>query len=171
MKQLGVLNGLAPLIGARPRILLLGSMPSVVSLDKQQYYAHPRNVFWSLLARLLSFKLHAEYANNVAKVTQNGIAIWDVIGQCERLGSLDSAIVKGSEKINPVADLIEKHPSIRAIGLNGGAAAGLFKRHCLPRFDADNVAIHYLPSTSPANARMNFEQKCAAWEPLFKVDA
>lgn len=162
-----VLHGLAPIVGKRPEILLLGSMPSVSSLEKQQYYGHPRNAFWPLLAHLLNFELHEQYKKNAAQATKRGIAIWDVIGQCERKGSLDSAIVKGSERINPIPDLLVNYQSIKTIGLNGGTAATLFKHHCLSELDAKQLNIHYLPSTSPANARMNFAEKCAAWQRVF----
>lgn len=164
-----VLYGLAPLIGKHPKVLLLGSMPSVASLTEQQYYAHPRNAFWPLLARALNFELHECYAKNIAEVTRQGFAIWDVIGECKRKGSLDSAIVKGSERINLIPKLIAKHRGIRTIGLNGGLASTLFKRHCLPLLDAKVLDIHYLPSTSPANARMRFAQKCAAWQPVINA--
>lgn len=142
-------------------------MPSVASLEKQQYYGHPRNAFWPLLSRLLSFKLNTDYAINVDQVKARNIAIWDVISECERPGSLDSAIVKGSERINPIPELIEKHTGLIRIGLNGGTSAALFKRHCLPDLDASRLTIFSLPSTSPANARMTFQAKCEAWMPIF----
>ena len=163
----GELSGLAPVIGRHPKILLLGSMPSVASLEKQQYYGHPRNAFWPLLAQALNFELHTHYAKNIVQASHKGIAIWDVIAKCEREGSLDSAIVKGSERINPIPELISKTPGIKTIGLNGGLAATLFKRHCLPLLDTRCLDIYYLPSTSPANARMSFTEKCAAWQPVF----
>lgn len=163
-----MLTGLAPIIGKRPEILILGSMPSQSSLQKQQYYGHPRNAFWPLLARLLGVELTKDYDANVNFAIQNKVAIWDVIAQCERQGSLDSAIIKGTETLNPIIELLDNTPSIRAIGLNGGLAATLFSRHCRPYFDlASGVISHTLPSTSPANARINFDAKCKAWKVLF----
>jgi TDG/mug DNA glycosylase family protein len=159
-----VLKGLAPVIANRPTTLILGSMPGVASLEKKQYYGHPRNAFWPLMARLLGFEKHDLYTRNVEQIEQHGIAIWDVIGECERPGSLDSAIVKGSVRTNPIPELIAEHSGITRIGLNGGTAASLFKRHCLPQIDTDRIEVFYLPSTSPANARMNFETKCKAWQ-------
>ena len=142
-------------------------MPSVASLQKQQYYGHPRNAFWPLLARLLGFEISEHYTANVEQAKAHDIAIWDVIGECERPGSLDSAIVKGSERINRIPELVTKHPDLMRIGLNGGTAVKLFKRHCLPNLDAGRVIIFSLPSTSPANAGMTFEAKCEAWRPIF----
>jgi len=142
-------------------------MPSVASLEKQQYYGHPRNAFWPLLARLLNFELSADYASNVDQMEARNIAIWDVIGECERPGSLDSSIVKGSERINRIPELIEKHTGLIRIGLNGGTSATLFKRHCLQNLDTRRITIFNLPSTSPANAGMTFDAKCEAWKPIF----
>lgn len=149
-------------------LLVLGSMPSVTSLNQQQYYAHPRNAFWPLLAELMGFELYTDYARNIAEVTARGIAIWDVIGECERVGSLDSAIISGSERVNPIPHFLENHPRITRIALNGGTASRLFKRHCQPDLNPEQYEIFSLPSTSPANARMNFTAKCTAWQPALK---
>ena len=158
-----MLTGLAPIVGHKPTVLILGSMPSVASLAKQQYYGHPRNAFWSLLARLLKFELSDYYQQNAALACQHSIAIWDVIGQCEREGSLDSAIVKETIIINPIIELLAQHPTIRMVGLNGGTAATLFKRHISPSLTTE-IKIKQLPSSSPANARMTFDQKFTAWQ-------
>lgn len=118
------------------------------------------------MAQLNGFEWRDNYALNVAEVRHRGIAIWDVIGECERPGSLDSAIVKGSERLNTIPLLLHQYPGIQRIALNGGTAAGLFKRHCLPVLQAEKVRILNLPSTSPANARMSFEEKCRRWRSL-----
>jgi len=141
-------------------------MPSIASLEKQQYYGNPRNAFWPLMGRLLDFD-PTNYACNVEQITRQHIAIWDVIGECIRPGSLDSSIVKGSERMNAIPQLLAGHASLTRIALNGGTAARLFKRHCLPELDSSQLEIFYLPSTSPANARMNFEEKCNRWTLLF----
>ncbi len=143
-------------------------MPSVASLEKQAYYGNPRNAFWPLMAKLLGFKLSEEYTSNVAQLLRNNIAVWDVIGECERPGSLDSAIVKGSERMNPIPELLTDFPGLKRIGLNGGTAGKLFKRHVLPALDTSHFTIFNLPSTSPANAGMNFNAKCDAWRPLIQ---
>jgi len=162
-----ILQGLLPIVAAAPKLLILGSMPSVASLQKQQYYGHPRNAFWPMLAQLNNFSLHEDYALNVAEAMQRGIAVWDVIGECIRPGSLDSAIVKGSERINPIPQFLNAHPGIQRIGLNGGMAATLFKRHCMTYIPEEQCRIYTLPSTSPANAAINFAEKCRRWQPLF----
>ena len=157
------IRGLPALCGRHPRILILGSMPSVSSLEQKQYYGHPRNAFWPIMADLLGFEKRLPYEESCRRVTRHGIAIWDVIGECIRPGSLDSAIVQGSERINPVDEFIDGHPEIATIALNGGTAARLFKRHCLPHLEADELRILEMPSTSPANARMNYAEKRERW--------
>ena len=160
------IRGLPALCGAHPRILILGSMPSVASLEQQQYYGHPRNAFWPIMADLLGFEKRMPYAENTRRITQNGIAIWDVIGECVRPGSLDSAIVQGSERINPIHEFIDARPAIRTVALNGGTAARLFRRHCLPHLEAAELRILELPTTSPANARMNYTEKSERWRQI-----
>ena len=119
------------------------------------------------MAKLLGFDLNASYSHNVAQLKTRGIVVWDVIGECERPGSLDSAIVKGSERLNPISQLLTQYPGLSRIALNGGTAARLFKKHLQPEIDLTRVTIFNCPSTSPANARMNFEAKCSAWRVVF----
>ena len=84
-------------IGFRPSIdencthLILGSMPSVASLGARQYYAHPQNRFWPLMAGILEQSPPpAEYQERLAMLLRHNIALWDSIAVCERKGSLDA---------------------------------------------------------------------------------
>ncbi len=163
-----MLTGLPPIKGDHPRLLILGSMPSVQSLKTGQYYAHPRNAFWPLMARLNHFQQDSDYRINVEHIRRSGIVIWDVIAKCVREGSLDSAISLNSIALNPVVDLINHLPGIERVGLNGKMAEQLFYRHCFKAIkDKDRLKIYALPSTSPANTRLDFEAKVKAWGPLF----
>ena len=91
------LRGLAPIIAERAEVLILGSFPSEASLAAQQYYAHKQNYFWRILGAILNQPLaEMDYAARQQAVMAAGIAIWDVYAACERQGSLDSAIRKGS---------------------------------------------------------------------------
>src|SRR5690606_21140289 len=148
-----LLTGLPPSVGAECRVLVLGSMPGDASLQAAHYYAHPRNRFWPLMASLCGFAADLPYDLRMQALHEPRVGLWDVIGQCERRGSLDASIVRGSEVANPVADLLVAHRSIVAIALNGGKAAEAFRRHIasgLPQ--AYRPAVFALPSTSPANA-------------------
>ena len=80
----------APVIGERPRILILGSMPGVASLDAVQYYAHPRNVFWPIMAELFSIDASVEYAQRIEQISAALVILWDTLKRCYRPGSLDS---------------------------------------------------------------------------------
>ena len=145
-----------------PRILILGSLPSVASVGQQQYYAHPHNAFWRIMEALFAQGLTLDYAQRLALLKQQRIALWDVIASARREGSLDSAIEPDSVVPNDIIGLLNTFPSVHSIYLNGGSASALFKRYIakqLPR--ALNVIT--LPSTSPANARMRFEEKLAKW--------
>src|SRR3990167_2140314 len=91
-----LLTGLAPIIGVRPRVLLLGSMPGAASLLEQRYYAHPRNLFWPFMQQLFGIQTEFNYQQRCKLLTEQGLALWDVIAHCERAGSLDSAIKKST---------------------------------------------------------------------------
>ena len=140
------------------RILILGSMPGGESLRRQQYYAHPRNAFWRIMADLLGEALPETVADKKRLLLSHGVALWDVLASCERQGSLDSAI-RAAEP-NDIPALLAACPGIRKICLNGGTAARLFEKH----FGRDLVGVARLrlPSTSPAYT-LDYAQKLAAW--------
>lgn len=159
-----LLTGLAPIIGTRPRLLLLGSMPGSASLLEQRYYAHPRNLFWPFMQQLFGIPVELGYQQRCQWLTAQGIALWDVIARCERPGSLDSAIKKSSVICNAIPQLLEAEPQIRKICFNGAKAAEEFKRHLLPVLQhRSDIKYVQLPSSSPANASQSTEQKLALW--------
>lgn len=165
----GILRGLPPALRDDARVLVLGSMPGEASLRQQQYYGHPRNRFWPLMALLCGVDAASPYRQRIAALNAAGIGLWDVLGECVRRGSLDSAIERGSEVANPIAAICARLPALRAIALNGGKAAQAFARHIEPQFDASlaqRVAIYRLPSTSPANASCTLPRLQAAWSVL-----
>ena len=154
----------APIVGSRPRIVILGSMPGVASLEAVQYYAHPRNAFWPIMGRLFEFEHQVDYGERIAALEQLPIILWDSLQSCVRPGSLDSAIDITTARANDFPGLFAEHAGIRAVFCNGAISEKYFRRLALPaledRFDFELVR---LPSTSPANAGMKFEQKLAAW--------
>lgn len=164
------IQGLPPIVGDGPSVLLLGSMPSVQSITHGQYYAHPQNAFWPLVSELFQFPLGKEYSENTEALKTKGVAVWDVLAACERKGSLDSAIISGTQVLNPIDQLLAKLPTIKVIGLNGSAAFSLFNKHQLPLLDEDVYKIVKLPSTSPAYAAMNRQQKQQVWARLLEMD-
>ena len=140
-------------------------MPGKASLEAQQYYAWPHNAFWPIMAELYGFDVSLEYSMRLQKLASCGILLWDVLKQCERSGSsLDSAIVPLTEVPNEIPQLLSAQPTIHTLCFNGGKAWSSFRRHLLAQIrNAESYRYLQLPSTSPANARMNFAQKYAAW--------
>jgi hypoxanthine-DNA glycosylase len=155
------LQGLAPVIGANTRLVVLGSFPGVASLGAAQYYAHPRNHFWPILSALWGVDLRSmPYPDRLKEVLKRGLGIWDVYAHCRREGSLDSAIRDAA--FNDLASLMIRAPGLRAIAHNGGESARAM------RFTRTlGVSVLRLPSTSPANASWSFERKLAAWREAF----
>ena len=157
----------SPVIGINPRIVVLGSMPGVASLEAVQYYAHPRNAFWPIMGRIFAFEHEVDYADRIAAIERLPLILWDSLQSCVRPGSLDSDIDLATARANDFPGLFAEHAGIRAVFCNGATSEKYFRRLALPlledRFEFDLVR---LPSTSPANAGMKFEQKLAAWRSI-----
>jgi hypoxanthine-DNA glycosylase len=158
------LHGLPPVIGRTTRLVVLGSFPGEASLRAGQYYAHPRNHFWPLLASLWGEDLAAlTYPQRLAALRRHGLGLWDVYAACRRAGSLDRAIEDALP--NDLATLRRRAPGLRAVAHNGGESARSMR---VTR--TLGVPVWRLPSTSPANASWSFERKREAWRRAF-VDA
>jgi TDG/mug DNA glycosylase family protein len=154
-----------PIVSAEPRTLILGSMPGIRSLQEQQYYAHPQNGFWKIMAALFDMPV-ASYPQRVALIKKNHLALWDVLSSCERPGSLDSKIDPDSIEVNDFAAFLKKHAAITRIFFNGGTAEKEFMRRVLPDLPQNisaRVILKRLPSTSPAHASLTMAKKIKAW--------
>ncbi len=151
-----------PIVGPEPRVLLLGTVPSERSLREGRYYARPRNSFWPIMERLFAAGRPLGYGERVALLHDAGIALWDVLAQAERVGSLDADI--RTPVANDLGGFMRDHPSIGTIFFNGAAAERLFRVRCAPGFADGAVRLARLPSTSPANASISFALKLAAWQ-------
>jgi hypoxanthine-DNA glycosylase len=156
---------LAPIVSADAHTLILGSLPGRRSLQMQQYYAHPQNAFWKIIAATFGTESSLPYTLRVRILTVNGIALWDVLAAAERPGSLDSSIVAASAQVNDFASLYRAHPQIRRVLFNGRKAEDLYRRLVLPGLPAEFGHLRYLPmpSTSPAHAGMTFAKKLERW--------
>jgi double-stranded uracil-DNA glycosylase len=154
---------------ARPdaRVLVLGTMPSPASLQARQYYAHPRNAFWPIVAALCGFDPAARYDARAAALAACGVAVWDVLAACVRPGSLDADIDDASAVTNDFAGFFATHRRIRRVCFNGAKAETLYVRRVLPALDpAPIVEYVRLPSTSPAHAGRSLAAKLEAWRVL-----
>ena len=156
----------APVIGRCPRILILGSMPGIASLEAVQYYAHPRNAFWPIMGELFGVDADSDYATRIEQIRSQPLALWDTLKGCERPGSLDSSIRRDSVEANDIPGLLADYPGIAAVACNGAASADYFRKLVLPRLAPDQVEWLKMPSTSPANAGMSFQQKLDTWRCL-----
>lgn len=155
-----LLRGLPPVVGAAPRLLILGSFPGEASLAHARYYAHPRNQFWPILGRLLDEPLvEFDYPLRLDRLRARRIALWDVLGECRRRGSLDSAI--RDARGNDLETLLDRLPGLGAVAFNGATAA-----RAQPRIEARGLAAYRLPSTSPAHAGLSLAQKLERWRTL-----
>ena len=160
-----VLTGFDPIIAKNCKVLIVGSMPGVASLQRQQYYAHPRNAFWPIMAEIYGIEQGRSYQERCSILSAKGAGFWDVLKSCKRSGSLDSNIESASEQANDFESLFSINRSISAVFFNGGTAERLFKKHILSSQMINNQNLFYrrLPSTSPAYASMKFEEKLELW--------
>lgn len=141
-------------------------MPSATSIEKQQYYAHPRNQFWPIVGTLFEIDCHLPYTTRCSMLLDRGVAVWDVLAQCVRKGSLDADIVASSVKPNDIASLVTKSTEIKHIFFNGQKAQQLYQRYIQANSQASlqNIECTRLPSTSPAHAAISLAEKLAVWK-------
>lgn len=154
-----------PIANRRAETLILGSLPGRKSLQMQQYYAHPQNAFWKVIAAIFESDAALPYARRVQILTRNHVAVWDVLAAAERPGSLDSSIVHASVLANDFAAFFGTHPRIRRVFFNGRKAEAMYRRFVLPGLPSEFADMKYecLPSTSPAHAGMPFAKKLDSW--------
>jgi len=157
-----------PILGVKTRVLILGSMPSQLSLTYRQYYAHPRNTFWWIMSQLYGFDVSDDYQTRCQAIKASGVGIWDVLHDCVRPGSLDSDIDRESEVSNDFIALFDAHSSIKRLIFNGAASLAIFKRHnrmLLQQLVEQRSDFKWAccPSTSPAHAAMSKHDKLIAW--------
>lgn len=143
-------------------------MPGAESLRRGQYYANPQNHFWRIAARWTELDPTAPYEDRMAVLTRAGIAFWDVLASCERLGSGDAKI--RSPEANDFRAFFGGHPQLRHVFFNGRKAAELFARLVSGSLGEPigERSFQTLPSTSPAHARLSLEEKARAWEVVFR---
>ena len=157
-----------PIANSNAHVLILGSMPGKESLRAGQYYAHPRNAFWPIMGELVGATPAMPYQTRIRMLKSAGIALWDVLASCTRHSSMDADIEEDSICANDFASFFTAHPHITQIFFNGAMAERCFRKHVLPLLE--HLPLHYqrLPSTSPANASMRYENKLKAWKVIME---
>jgi hypoxanthine-DNA glycosylase len=163
--------GFPPIATPDARILVLGSMPSVASLAKQQYYGHRQNAFWRIMGRLVGAGPELPYEERKRILCEHHVAVWDVLRECRREGSLDTAIRVETESPNDFVSFLSAQPHIETVFFNGGKAESAFRRHALSQVANLGRELKFvrLPSTSPAHAGRSFAQKLAAWNAVARA--
>ena len=166
---MSLVHSFEPIIGRDPRIIILGSMPGVVSLEAAEYYANPRNAFWSIMAELFNINKEGDYQTRVQQVSESPLILWDTLKACHRPGSLDSNIQKHQIEANDIVGLVNRYAGIRAIACNGAASEKYFRQLVVDSMSPDReIDLIKMPSTSPANASWTYERKLAAWRRLLE---
>jgi TDG/mug DNA glycosylase family protein len=151
-------SGFLPITGDSPRVLILGSSPSIQSLRHCEYYGNPQNHFWKIMDALYAIDHKLPYHKRITHLTGHNIALWDVIRICKRRGSADDKIRE--PVFNDISGFLTAHPTVRLIVLNGTAAGRYYHRMNMPPDTESNI----LPSTSPANTRYTLAEKVGAWK-------
>lgn len=163
---MSVVTSFSPICRKDATVLILGSMPSIASLQAQQYYAHPRNGFWHIISAIYGIDATQDYAERVTALQQQKVAVWDVLKQCERNGSLDSQIKTNSRIVNDFTWFFAAFPAISRIVFNGAEAEKSFKKTVLHQQTLPDLAINIpmirVPSTSPAYT-LKLDAKITAW--------
>lgn len=161
-----------PILGSRPWLLILGSLPGIASLRAGEYYAHPRNAFWPIMEALFGVPAGSPYAARVAALRAAGIAVWDVLAEATRPGSGDADIEAATARVHDIRGLLLRRPSITTVAFNGGTAYRLFRHAVEPALPAARLSkLRYLllPSTSPAHAALTATAKVRRWRVLLNA--
>lgn len=158
-----------PVVDARTRLLVLGSLPGDASLAAARYYAHPQNQFWRLMAAVIDVDLPAlPYEQRLAALLQAHIGLWDVVASATRPGSTDAAI---RDPIgNDLPGLVATLPDLRAVAFNGATAHRHGARQLAGPLPAGHAAprLIALPSSSPLHT-IGLAAKLSAWAALRDV--
>lgn len=153
--------GFAPIARADARVLILGSLPGTRSLQEAEYYAHPQNAFWPIMREL--FSIDGAYEQRCQQLVSSRIAVWDVLAQSVRPGSMDADIHNKTAKANDFKGFFSTHSDIGLVCFNGQKAAQLYRKMVDTQQFQAQLRFEILPSTSPAYAAMPFAEKLSIW--------
>ena len=163
MTQTHLKVGLPAIAGPETRVLILGSLPGDVSLQRRQYYGHPQNQFWRLMGEVLDEPLAPlAYEDRLARLAARGVGLWDVVARARRQGNLDAALREA--EANDLEAFVAGLPRLEAVGFNGGASARIGAAALAGQ--AGRLELIPLPSSSPAYAGMSFAAKAERWKAL-----
>lgn len=151
----------SPISNSETKVLILGTLPGDRSLQLGEYFAHPRNRFWKIIAAITHNPVPQNYNQKLELLHQTGIGVWNVLHSASRKGSLDSAIQ--DEVPNDITGFITQHKYLKVIGFDGLKAEALYNKYFTRKNDIKYVS---LPACSPANARFNLTALCNRWQEI-----
>jgi len=157
-------SGFPPVIDKNTEILILGSLPSDISIRTGEYYANPQNHFWRIIFTIFNNTIPLnQYSDKTNLLLKHKIGLWDILTEAHRQGSLDSNI--RGQVLNGFSDLFNAFPSIQKLAFNGDKAFQLYlrKKSGLPQKD-----LVLLTSSSSANTSKTLLQKVKEWEVALK---
>jgi len=160
--------GFAPIAAANARTLILGSLPGRRSLAAAEYYAHRQNAFWPIMAAL--FGVGGSYESRCEQLTREGMAVWDVLANSVRPGSMDADIHLDTAVPNDFSEFLSEHADVKRICFNGRKAEQLFEKLVIPKLTTPLPELISLPSTSPAYAKMSFNDKLDDWASKLAIE-
>lgn len=158
-----LIHSIPPTFDEHSRVLLLGSFPSPKSREGQFNYGHPQNRFWRVLSQLAGEDLPLTNDEKRAFCLRHGIALWDVIAECDIEGASDSSI--RNARPNQLS-LITRAAPIEAVFCTGAKAHELYRR--LGCEQECGFPATRLPSTSPANAACSMERLLVSYDCIFE---
>ena len=108
-----IISGFLPVSDANSRVLILGSFPSVKSRAVSFYYGNRQNRFWKILSEFFGEAIEEAADFRRSFVLAHGVALWDIVTECEIVGSSDASIK--NYKIAPIDELLRgAQASVRA---------------------------------------------------------
>ena len=158
-----IIHPIPPVLTPTPRILILGSFPSVKS-EKAVFLRAPAESFLEALSAPAKGKRSippSRKRRNFCCGTTSSSG--DTIHSCSIEGSSDSSI--RDVVPNDLASILD-HASIQAIYTNGGLSGKMYDRFCRKQTGIEAIK---LPSTSPANAAWNLDRLTDAWKCINQI--
>lgn len=159
-----LIHELSMFINDDSNILILGSFPSIKSRQYGFYYSHPQNRFFPTLAKLFNEECPASIDERKDFLIKHNIALYDVIEECD-INNSEDASIKNPMPID-IESILNSHPNIKVIGITGKKACSLFDKYLM---DKVTIKVVYLPSTSPANAKMKIDDLVDSFSNLLNI--
>lgn len=153
-----MITSFSPLLHENTKILILGTIPGNASLEKLEYYGHPRNNFWRIIFTFFKEEgIPTLFEDKITFLLSKNIGLWDVLQKCERKGSLDVNIK--NQIVNDFETLFIRYKNIDTLIFNGKESYRFFYKKY---GQIKGITYQVMPSTSPANT-MSFENKLHLW--------